>query len=218
MFVAVEITSLKHAFSQTESANITLIRSKIKLLVSRFPYHIESLLDPQGYMEYIMEGPFQCLQKSRDVLIAASGSRIDSFSLQDGSVLSSWYCPYAPNNSTKRQQAKKFENSTAQNSESPSMNDLSNSAPVPKRRKLSGSEIVRPGVSENGGSNGANRKQKGSSAEPYDVSQAGLGAPTVVTLAISNDGSHVIAVTGDDKAIRVFRHDGVGHLVQLSKR
>jgi hypothetical protein len=37
--------------------------------------------------------PYQCLQMCGSVLLAATSSRVDSFSIDDGSRLSSWTCP-----------------------------------------------------------------------------------------------------------------------------
>jgi hypothetical protein len=46
--------------------------------------------------------PYQSIQKCGNVLIAACISRLDSFSLEDGSLLSSWTFPALRNNSLER--------------------------------------------------------------------------------------------------------------------
>jgi len=43
-------------------------------------------------------------------------------------------------------------------------------------------------------------------------------APAVIALASTRRGDHVIVVTGEDKSIRVFEHDGRGQLRQISQR
>lgn len=43
-------------------------------------------------------------------------------------------------------------------------------------------------------------------------------APFVVLLTATSDGSHVVAVTGQDKTLWVFEHDGKGSLEQVSQR
>jgi tRNA (guanine-N(7)-)-methyltransferase subunit TRM82 len=42
--------------------------------------------------------------------------------------------------------------------------------------------------------------------------------PVVIALASTRRGDHVIVVTGEDKSIRVFEHDGKGQLRQISQR
>lgn len=44
------------------------------------------------------------------------------------------------------------------------------------------------------------------------------GRPNVIKLALSIDESHLIAVTGEDKCIRVFHIDDSGALGELSQR
>ena len=43
-------------------------------------------------------------------------------------------------------------------------------------------------------------------------------APAVIALTSTTGGDHVIVVTGEDKSIRVFEHDGRGHLRHISQR
>ena len=40
----------------------------------------------------------------------------------------------------------------------------------------------------------------------------------VIALDSTRSGSHVITVTGKDKSIRVFEHDGKGQLQHISQR
>ncbi|KAJ3472512.1 hypothetical protein NLG97_g10928 [Lecanicillium saksenae] len=42
--------------------------------------------------------------------------------------------------------------------------------------------------------------------------------PVIIQLATSPTGNYVVAVSGNDKAVWVFSHDGEGHLTELSKR
>jgi len=87
------------------------------------------------------------------------------------------------------------------------------SPPPAKKRKLSASVPVeaKP-VSKEG-------KKKQNSR--LDAVSSGLEAPAVVALAVTKGGRHVIAVTGEDKTIRVFgivQEGGVHRLKQLSQR
>lgn len=40
----------------------------------------------------------------------------------------------------------------------------------------------------------------------------------VISLESTSDGQHVVAVTGQDKTVWTFEHDGKGKLKQLSER
>jgi len=140
--------------------------------------------------------PYQCLQKCGNILIAARGSSIDSFSLEDRSLLSTWKCP------TPFQDLKIAEPSK-------STTEKSDTEPSPaKKRKLSvGGDSEKPEV-------------KKKSNNRADAVSSGLEAPAVIALAVR--GQHVVAVTGEDKSIRVFenmfKEDGKHYLKHISQR
>jgi tRNA (guanine-N(7)-)-methyltransferase subunit TRM82 len=85
-------------------------------------------------------------------------------------------------------------------------------APPPaKKRKLSASGPADAQRVSNG------RKKK----KQYDAVLGGLEAPAIVALSITKASNHVVAVTGEDKSIRVFeiiQKDGIQQLKQLSQR
>jgi tRNA (guanine-N(7)-)-methyltransferase subunit TRM82 len=172
--------------------------------------------------------PYQCMDKCGNVLIAARGSNIDLFSLSDGSFLSTWQCPSSQGplkaKSLIQEVNPKLEN---QDSKSSSVNIVVEASPPPaKRRKLSEED----GQDENStkGTKGENksgkkqtRKEKKKQNNRLDSVAIGLEAPAVIALAVTSDAQHVIAITGEDKSIRVFSlifQDGVMHLNQLSQR
>jgi len=163
-----------------------------------------------------MRMPYQCLAKCGNILLAARGSRIDSFNLENGSLLSTWSCPSTQENlNGKVADGATIKKITTQNSESSSV-DITLDAPSPpaKRRKLSSSEAadVEPGSKE------GKKKQNNRS----DAVASGLEAPAVIALTATRDARHVIAVTGEDKSIRVFENSieegGKQELKQISKR
>lgn len=86
--------------------------------------------------------------------------------------------------------------------------------PPAKKRKLSNetTEDVKPNVKDN-----SRKKQNVRSS----AVASGLEAPAVILLAVTKGKGHVIAVTGEDKCIRVFENaveDGTNRLLQISQR
>ncbi len=67
-----------------------------------------------------------------------------------------------------------------------------------------------PDAPANGEKSQKNRKTKWTPPKPE--------LPFVVLLTATEDGSHVIAVTGQDKTLWVFEHDGKGSLKEVSQR
>jgi tRNA (guanine-N(7)-)-methyltransferase subunit TRM82 len=162
-----------------------------------------------------LQVPYQCLQRSGNILIAAAGSRIDLFSLEDGSLLSTWKCPPPQGSQNGAPVVREATPKVV-----PQKSDASNvdvavntSSPPAKKRKLSNSRI------DEQKSNSCQEKKK---KQPRsDTVASGLDVPTVILLAVTKGESHVIAVTGEDKGIRVFENvieGGVHRLNQISLR
>ena len=141
------------------------------------------------------------------MLIAASGPQLDSFSLEDGALLSSWRCPFSTGQEHRdaREDVAVAPTDFTQNSGS-SVEIVPNAAPPAKKRKLSNGEEV---VADSNGQS----KKKVSNRPPVKKS-----APCVISLAATSTGSYIVAVTGEDKTVRVFKHKGDGKLDQLSER
>lgn len=152
--------------------------------------------------------PYQCLKQCGTILIAARGSSIDSFSLEDRSLLSTWKIP-SNQQSNIVQNSGTSANPTSQNSESMDI-ALNSEAPPAKRRKLSNAE------------NSQKPSEKRKANNRSDAVAYGLQAPAVIALAATKGGRHVIAVTGEDKSIRVleniFEDGGTHKLRQISQR
>jgi tRNA (guanine-N(7)-)-methyltransferase subunit TRM82 len=152
--------------------------------------------------------PYQCMVQCGNLLIAARGSSIDSF--RDGSLLSTWKCPSIQ--AAARPSLEVTTKLVTQHYET-SVEITTDSAPPAKKRKLStsGPAEAKSATKEGG------KKQNSRS----DAVRSGLEAPAVIALAITKERRHVIAVTGEDKSIRVFENvqeDGVHRLKQLSQR
>jgi tRNA (guanine-N(7)-)-methyltransferase subunit TRM82 len=165
--------------------------------------------------------PYQCMARLGNILIAARGSSIDSLNISDGSLLSTWNCPSTPipevsnGNATPKKPASEVK-PALEKSESSSVDvtlDVSGSPPA-KKRRLSKDEEKQP-PKELVSQNPPKKKQNNRS----DAVASGLEAPAVIALAVTRDGKHVVAVTGEDKTIRVFQSlSNEGYLEQISQR
>ncbi|KAI0008539.1 hypothetical protein F4779DRAFT_618524 [Xylariaceae sp. FL0662B] len=164
--------------------------------------------------------PYQCLsilgRTSR--LCAAKGPSIHTFDLDaEPPFLSSWTHPLTtqPENGKVLEGAGKGEKSHEQMTDQP---------PI-KRRKLDSegepnAEADQAGQRDDetaeGASNG--KGQKKPQKKPKHASRAPSELPFVILLTATEDGSYVVAVTGQDKTLWVFEHDGEGVLKELSQR
>ncbi|KAI1105204.1 hypothetical protein F4804DRAFT_331453 [Jackrogersella minutella] len=152
--------------------------------------------------------PYQCLSRlgQSSILCAAKGTSIHTFDLDAGSsLISSWTHPTTRQASNETQEPKGH-------------NEKESSQRPPKKRRLSSEKKSDPdgppisAVSEavEAAANGSGKKK------PKPVQRPEL--PFVTILTATEDGSHVVAVTGQDKALWVFEHDGKGILKEISSR
>lgn len=163
-----------------------------------------------------MAMPYQCIKRCGKVLVAARGSSIDTFNPENGYLLSTWnaFPTQDPNLALSEKAPNHLE---TQKSES-SADTVTENSPPAKRRKLSAGEEDSPAAEPNQ-KNGMKKDGKGSKKgnRRSDAVASGLETPAVILLEATRDGRHVIAVTGEDKSIRVFQQDE-GYLKQLSQR
>ncbi|PBP24629.1 WD repeat domain-containing protein [Diplocarpon rosae] len=171
--------------------------------------------------------PYQCMVTCGDALVAARGSSLDSYNLQSGSLLSTWTCPAS-------KESKKEDDSSTQAQKKEEVSNLAPSiaeavveetGPPSKKRKLSdepekGDQSSAPKDQKPDQRRGKKDKKPKQNYRSVAVS-TGLETPAVIALAATTDGRHVIAVTGEDKCIRVFKRieeGGVEKLQQISER
>ena len=148
--------------------------------------------------------PYQCLLACRPsagslkaVLVAASGPAIYLFSIPDGSFLSVW--------------PSEGENFIQGHIDIRTAISNRDSLPPEKKRKVSSSGNASDSSSaEIVVDNGANKRQKSR--------RQGAVAPSVIKLVGTSTGKYIVAVTGEDKGIRVFSLLENGMLEQLSER
>ncbi|KAI3329180.1 hypothetical protein HD806DRAFT_481939 [Xylariaceae sp. AK1471] len=187
--------------------------------------------------------PFQCLSPLGEgtLFCAAKGYSIQTFDLSaDSQHLFSWNHPsakQAENGNTRKDTHEGVTNEEQTGQQSPS-----------KRRKLDSNAGSNAGADDGQGTpqQSPSKRQKldfddGSNAEAEDGQGTpdipatrekekkqkkanAKGAPPkaeppfVILLTATEDGSHIIAVTGQDKTLWVFEHDGKGLLKEVSQR
>ncbi|EKD17319.1 WD repeat domain-containing protein [Drepanopeziza brunnea f. sp. 'multigermtubi' MB_m1] len=166
--------------------------------------------------------PYQCMAKSGNKLVAARGSSIDIFNLQTGSLLSVWKCPASQETKNENGNSKELPITTETSEPMPLKEEINEeSGPPAKKRKLSDEpEPNEDPDKKSEQKSGKNEKKAKPNSRSAAVS-SGLEAPAVIALAATKDGRHVIAVTGEDKSIRVFEstdEGGVQKLNQISQR
>lgn len=145
-----------------------------------------------------LQHPFQCVQfierqanGLQDLLVASAGSRIYSYAVGNGQRLAVWPENAGPFNS---------ENVGTTGPQSSS----DGQAPPEKKRKVS------PGNEKN--------EDSKSATESSGKSQLSVTWSTVPVLVPSSDGQYMVALTGEDKTIRVLKVAEDGTLEQLSAR
>lgn len=146
-----------------------------------------------------MRLPYKCLSKSGSVLVAASPTHVDTFNVETGSLLSSYSTAFfaAP----KDQDSKSNGKTQEPNTQSVPSVDNDTSSPPAKKRRLSGDQVEE-------------KKPKDESR----AKSAALDPPNIITMAFTSTGKHLVAVTAEDKTLRVFDHYGGGKLHQTSQR
>lgn len=93
-------------------------------------------------------------------------------------------------------------------SENSSIDIVIDSEPPSKKRRLSSETADAPEQSVKKQKHNGNKKKGPKLEKPASVA----------CLTSTRDGQHVIAVTGEDKTVRVLEHDGSGNLSLLSER
>ncbi|KAI2638146.1 hypothetical protein GGS21DRAFT_509955 [Xylaria nigripes] len=160
--------------------------------------------------------PFQCLIPlgKGSIFCAAKGSSIHTFDLTASpQQLFSWAHP-----SSKRTKSSNAVNE-AQNDDV-NTEQTEQDQPPSKRRKIdpdnAGPDIQAEGEQDAPETPGTGKKNKKKAGANWSAPKQ--EAPFVVLLTATSDGSHVIAVTGQDKTLWVFGHDGKGALKEISQR
>ncbi|TGO91536.1 hypothetical protein BPOR_0025g00300 [Botrytis porri] len=156
--------------------------------------------------------PYQCLKQCGNYLVAARGSSIDTFDIKDGSYLSTWKSPVLESTNALNTTGEETQTKSEEQNPETSTPDapLESSTPPAKRRKLSVSEEKEEKIVV------VQQLKKKAKSIPAKI----IEPSPITALTITKDLQHVIAVTGEDKTIRVLAWvDTVGKgLKQISDR
>lgn len=159
-----------------------------------------------------MKVPYNRLHTNGDVLFAARGGQLHSFNMSDGSFISTWQHPsaVAVKEAVNKALDEQSTIETATAGDAPASSPPEQDGPPAKRQK----------VDENSSAQPAQGKKKGGKHHRGNDSRFGgvPDRPVISHLASTVDGVYVVAITGHDKAVWTFEHNGQGHLTQLSKR
>jgi len=162
----------------------------------------------------MMTPPFQRLAvlAPNGIICAARGPQLLTFA-KDGQALSSWTHPAAqpgPEAAGSDETAGTNANGDV---------EMSEDGPPAKKRKREGADpATAPGsevkvdtpASEQAANSKGQRKQRAPTVRQENQ--------FIINLIATKSGSHVVAVSGQDKALWVFAHDGSGGLTELSQR
>ncbi|KAI0125938.1 WD repeat domain-containing protein [Xylariales sp. AK1849] len=166
--------------------------------------------------------PYQCLANvgQSGVICASRGGSIFTFGA-DGSLLASWRHPATQSKADQTVDTVKIGNNGTEK-----LNEKAEtSSPPSKRRKVDTdsadaaaqqiTEATPAPADSQAKENGHKKKIKGRSKSDYGSVHE---QPFVNILKATPDGNHIIAVTGQDKTIWVFEHDGKGQVMVQSQR
>ena len=159
----------------------------------------------EGVAAFNMMHIFQCLLVCKldapgisEVLLAASRSRIFVFSMSSGNLISTWQSSLKSAAASLR--AENFLSEDHGPAERPAKR-LKKCSPK-EGSDTSSTEIV----------------TEDAQTKPVKSSRPQTGNANVIKLTATSDGRHVVAVTDEDKCVRVLHLDPNGCLRQLSER
>lgn len=160
-----------------------------------------------------MKIPYNYVHVQGSVLFAARSGKIHSFSLLDGSHISTWKHPDVEKVASAMKEIAEAENE----GEAPESTEAApaEGEPPAKRQRLEQDEdeAPQPEAPQRKGKKSRN-KNKGGNVRSSHVPDR----PVITHITSSDDGAYLLAITGHDKNIWVFQHDGQGNITQLSKR
>ncbi|MBE3049492.1 hypothetical protein IMZ48_44735 [Candidatus Bathyarchaeota archaeon] len=171
-----------------------------------------------------MRIPYSCVTTHGGVVFAARGGQIQTFKLDGGPALTTWNHPDA-----EREAAASVEaavKSAEKGGETAGAEDAAMEDEPPSKRQRVEQVAPEESTPEAGTATPQDtdagekakakyKDKKGPSRGPWSRSP---DYHLIFILEVSADGKHVVAVSGNDKTIWVFEHDGNGALKEASKR
>lgn len=166
-----------------------------------------------------MKIPYNVVHVSGDVLFAARGGKVHSFNLETNTHLSTWKHP-----DVDKVDAAVKTITDAASSEKPVspvpevIAGVDNDEPPAKRQKVDEVAVEETQTESKKKSGKKSKNRQNNLDRPKDQLSRVPDRPVVTHMASTSDGAHVVAVTGHDKVIWVFSHDGKGNLTEMSRR
>ncbi|KAK1636716.1 WD repeat domain-containing protein [Colletotrichum phormii] len=192
-----------------------------------------------------MKVPYNCLEPAGNVVFAARGGKIHSFSLEDGAHISTWKHPDVEKAvaAAASAAAAKVEIEVSSGVPTPSNPANDDDEPPAKRQRVESGKEDKAEVQEEAKDVDAmvvdsepqkaehqkRDRRKGTKnmrRNNRDGQQNNRGTafarvpdyPVITIMTTTSNGSHLLAISGHDKSLWVFEHDGKGNLKELSQR
>ncbi|KAL0938940.1 tRNA methyltransferase [Colletotrichum truncatum] len=187
-----------------------------------------------------MKVPYNFVQPSGNVVFAARGGKIHSFSLQDGSHLFTWKHPDVEKVTAASAAATSAKADTEVGSNVPTPSSPANDedGPPAKRQRLEKEdehpkdsdamaidEDQKEGFQQQENDKKVKKdRRKGNKGQGQQLNNRGNvfarvpDYPVITLMTTTSNGSHLLAISGHDKSLWVFEHDGKGNLKELSHR
>ncbi|KAI3534756.1 WD repeat domain-containing protein [Colletotrichum filicis] len=193
-----------------------------------------------------MKVPYNCLEPAGNVIFAARGGKIHSFSLEDGAHISTWKHPDVEKAAAAAASAAvvKVEIEVSSGVPTPATPANEEDGPPAKRQRVDSGE---EGKAEEAQEEVKDTDAMVVDSEPQKAEeqkrdrrkgtknmrrnnrygqQNNRGTafarvpdyPVITIMTTTSNGSHLLAISGHDKSLWVFEHDGKGNLKELSQR
>jgi len=184
-------------------------------------------------MSVSVQIPYSQVHALGNILLAARSGQLHTYSLADGKLISTWKHPDVEKVAeavNRFAEEKEVALATGAGEDAPMADDDKDEPPAKRQKMLSEEESsvsittdMPPADVVDGESSSKSQKAKGKDkASRSRVRVEGRAKvpdrPLITHLTSTPDKKHVIAVTGHDKALWVFEHDGQGNLKELSSR
>ena len=175
-----------------------------------------------------MKIPYNQVHAVGGIIFAARSGQIQTFNAQDGKLISTWKHPdvdkvaEAVNNIAEEEKQVEVPQEEGQ--------DEGQEPPAKRQKTTSADDVSASKLTDDTQSQdasepskvGRHKRKKGKASNQHAKSghtQSRVpDRPIVTHLTSTADGKHILAVTGHDKTIWVFEHDGAGHISNLSQR
>ena len=174
-----------------------------------------------------MRVPFSCVTTHGDVVFAARGGQIQTFKLGGGPALTTWNHPEAEKEAATSTEL--AAGSVEKGDQAPPADTSSLENEPPAKRQRVEPSALEEAIPEAGtdtpqeeearddlkGGKKKGKKPHGNGRGPISRQQE---YHLIIILEVSADGKYVAAVSGNDKTLWVFEHDGNGALKESSQR